>query len=175
MPGGGKAASLQMPIRLLLHGVTTPFQVSSFDGVSNRKSFEVRSTPELANFCARLDAALEPLSKQHNCSKYASLLKEQKGDYPSLFRMKVTIDCKTGKSPTKFFEAGTKRRLSDEEILNLDWKDCTFHVLLWISSVYVNAGTMGPIASPECIVVRREDAFPSIFDDECAQLVESEM
>ena len=90
--------------------------------------------------------------------------------------MKLTIDCLTGKSPVKFFEDGTKRRLSDEEILNLDWKDCTFNVLCRISSVYVNAGTMGPIASPECIVVRREDAFPDVFDEDgCAQLAGAEM
>ena len=66
---GGKVAPLSPPIRLILQGVTTPFPVSSFDGVSNRRSFEVRTTPALTDFCRRLDAVLEPLSAQHNCSK----------------------------------------------------------------------------------------------------------
>ena len=162
---GGKAASIQPPIRLTLTGVTTPFPVSSFDGTSSRRSFEIRTTPELRDFCVRVDAKLQPMGKALHCSNYNSLLKSQKGDYEPLFRTKITID-ETGKSPTKFFEAGTKRRMSNAEVAALDWKECSFNVLLRISSIYVNAGTFGPVATPEAIVVKREDIFPEALDDD---------
>ena len=75
----------------------------------------------------------------------------------------------------QIFEAGTKRRLSDAEVRDLDFRECKFNVLLRISSVYVNAGTYGPVATPEAIVVKREDLFPEILDDCCDQLAELQM
>ena len=54
--------------------------------------------------------------------------------------------------------------MSDAEVSQLDWKECSFNVLLRISSVYVNAGTFGPVATPEAIIVKREDLFPEVFD-----------
>ena len=72
-------------------------------------------------------------------------------------------------------EAGTKRRLSDAEVRDLDFRECKFNVLLRISSVYVNAGTYGPVATPEAIVVKREDLFPEALDDCCDQLTGLEM
>lgn len=162
---GGKSAAIQPPIRLTLTGVTTPFPVSSFDGTSSRRSFELRTTPALRDFCLRLDAKLQPLGKTLHCSNYNSLLKPQKADYEPLFRTKVTID-ETGKSPTKFFWAGTKQRMTDAEVSAIDWRECSFNVLLRISSIYVNSGTFGPVATPEAIVVKREDMFPEALDDE---------
>ena len=94
-----------------------------------------------------------------------SLLKAQKEVDP-LLRTKITIDSETGESPTQFFEAGTRRRLSDAEVRDLDWKECTFNVLLRISSMCVNSGAYGPVATPEAIVVKRLDEFPEFLDDE---------
>ena len=94
---------------------TTPFPVSSFDGTSSRRSFELRSTPALRDFCVRMGAKLEPMGKQLHCNAYNSLLRPQKGDYEPLFRTKLTID-ETGRSLTTFFEAGTKRRMSNAEL-----------------------------------------------------------
>ena len=172
---GGKAAAITPAIRLTLQNATTPFQVSSFDGNSARKSFELRTTPALRDFCVRLDAKLQPFGKKLGCNTYNSLLKEQKADYEPLLRSKLTIDSETGKSPTIFFEAGTKRRLTDAEVRDLDFRECKFNVLLRISSVYVNAGTYGPVATPEAIVVKREDLFPEALDDCCDQLTGLEM
>ena len=59
-PRGGKACSITPAIRLTLQDVTTPFQVSAYDGTSSRKSLDLRSTPQLREFAARLDAKLEP-------------------------------------------------------------------------------------------------------------------
>ena len=172
---GGKAAAIQPTIRLTLQNVTTPFQVSSFDGISARKSLELRSTPAMRDFSVRLDAKLQPFGRRLGCSTYNSLLKEQKADYDPLFRTKVTIDNATGKSPTKFFEAGTKRRLSDAEVKELDFRECSFNILLRIGSVYVNGGSYGPIATPEAVVVKRQDIFPEALEDDCDQLAGLEM
>ena len=68
----------------------------------------------------------------------------------------------------------TKRRLSDAEVQDLDFKECKVNVLLRISSVYVNAGTFSPVATPEAIVVKREDIFPDVLDD-CDQMAGLEM
>ena len=59
--------------------MTTPFQVSAYDGTSSRKSLDLRSTPALREFCARLDAKLEPLARRLGNVTYTSLLKPQKG------------------------------------------------------------------------------------------------
>ena len=86
---GGEAAAISPAIRLTLQNVTTPFQVSTFDGNSARKSFELRSTPALRDVCVRLDAKLQPFGKKLGCNAYSSLLKEQKADYEPLFRSKI--------------------------------------------------------------------------------------
>ena len=99
-PRGGKACSITPAIRLTLQDVTTPFQVIAYDGTSSRKSLDLRSTPELRDFCARLDAKLEPLARRLGNVTYTSLLKPQKGDYEPLLRYKITIN-ETGRSPTK--------------------------------------------------------------------------
>ena len=145
--------------------MTTPFQVSSFDGQSSRKSFDLRSTPELRAFCERLDGKLKPLAQKLGANSYTSLLKPQRGDYDPLVRTKITIDT-TGKSPTKFFEAGTTRRMTDEEVRDLDWRDCTFNVLLRISSCWLQGSGFGPVASPEAIVVSQSGGFPDALDFE---------
>ena len=100
---GGKTAAIQPAIRLTLQNASTPFQVSSFDGSSARKSLELRSSPALRDFCVRLDAKLQPMGKKLGCNAYNSLLKEQK-EYDPLFRTKLTIDNETGKSPTNFLK-----------------------------------------------------------------------
>ena len=56
--------------------------------------------------------------------------------------------------------------MSDAEVSAIDWRECSFNVLLRISSIYVNSGTFGPVATPEAIVVKREDIFPEALDDE---------
>ena len=80
--------------------------MSSFDGNSARKSFELRSTPALRDFCVKLDAKLQPFGKKLGCNAYNSLLKEQKGDYEPLFRTKITIDNETGDHPQNFLRQG---------------------------------------------------------------------
>ena len=75
----------------------------------------------------------------------------------------------------QIFEAGTKRRLRDAEVRDLDFRECKFNVLLRISSAYVNAGTYGPVATPEAIVVKRLDEFPTALDDEGGQIAGLEM
>ena len=86
-----------------------------------------------------------------------------KGDYEPLVRCKITIS-ETGRSPTEFFEEGTKRRLTDEEISNLDWRDYSFNVLLRISSAWLQGSSFGPIATPEAIVVKAAGGFPEALD-----------
>ena len=53
---------------------------------------------------------------------------------------------------------------------DLDWKECSFNVLLRISSIYVNSGAFGPVATPEAIVVKRLGIFPDFLDDEGGQI-----
>ena len=78
-----------------------------------------------------------------------------------------------GRAGRKFLEHGAKRRLTDEEVAILDWRDCSFNVLLRISSVWINGGNYGPIASPEAVVVQREDVFPEglAFDDPAGEIL----
>ena len=67
---------------------------------------------------------------------------------------------------TRFFEAGAKRRLTDEEVRDLDWRDCTFNVLLRISSCWLQGSGFGPVATPEAIVVSQSGGFPDTLDFE---------
>ena len=62
-----------------------------------------------------------------------------------------------------FFEAGTKRRLSDEEVADLPWRDLEMSVMCKITSFWVNAGRWGGSATPEAIMVKRCDQCP--FED----------
>ena len=47
-PRGGKACSITPAVRLTLQDVTTPFQVTAYDGASSRKSLDLRSRPSCA-------------------------------------------------------------------------------------------------------------------------------
>ena len=124
---GGKTASLSVngkPLRMTLKNCTTPFEVSSFDKVSDRKSLDLRADSHTIAFADRLDTELKKHAGKIGCAEsgYSSLLKQAKEGYAPLFRQKITIT-PAGKSPCKFFEAGTKRRLSDEEVAELPWRD----------------------------------------------------
>ena len=57
--------------------------------------------------------------------------------------------------------------MTDAEVRDLGWKECSFNVLRRISSIYVNSGTSGRVATSESIVVKREDIFPEALDDPC--------
>ena len=63
--------------------------------------------------------------------------------------------------------------LTDEEVRDLEWKDCSYNVLLRISSLWINGGNFGPIASTEAVVVKREDAFPEglAFEDPTGEIL----
>ena len=59
---GGKSASISVngkPLRLTLRSCTTPFEVSSYDRVSDRKSLDLRADSHTIAFMDRLDAALK--------------------------------------------------------------------------------------------------------------------
>ena len=74
---GGKSGSLSVngkPLRLTLR-TTTPFEVSSYDRVSDRKSLDLRADDETAAFLTRLDTELK---------KYASKVGCAEGGYTSL-------------------------------------------------------------------------------------------
>ena len=164
---GGKSASLSVngnPLRLTLRNCTTPFDVSSYDRVSDRKSLDLRADDETAAFLTRLDTELKKYAGKVGCAEsgYTSLLKQQKEGFAPLFRQKITIT-PAGKSPCKFFEAGTKRRLTDEEVAELPWRDLEMNVLCKVTSLWVSAGRWGACATPEAIMVTRCDHCP--FDD----------
>ena len=79
---GGKSASLSVngkPLRLTLR-TTTPFEVSSYDRVSDRKSLDLRADDETAAFLIRLDTELKKYAGKVGCAEsgYTSLLKKQK-------------------------------------------------------------------------------------------------
>ena len=164
---GGKSASISVngkPLRLTLRSCTTPFEVSSYDRVSDRKSLDLRADSHTIAFMDRLDNELKKYAGKVGCAEsgYTSLLKEQKEGYAPLFRNKITIT-PAGKSPCKFFEAGSKRRLTDDEVAELPWRDLEMNVLCKVTSLWVNAGRWGASATPEAIMVKRCDQCP--FDD----------
>ena len=99
---------------------------------------------------------------------YRSLLKESKGYYEPTLRTKLTIT-QSGKSSTRFFEYPNKRRMSDEEIKELDFRECQFNMLLRVSSIWINAGNFGCSASPEAIMVKKLDEFPEALAFESAE------
>jgi hypothetical protein len=166
---GGKSASISVngkPLRLTLRSCTTPFEVSSYDRVSDRKSLDLRADSHTIAFMDRLDSELKKYAGKVGCAEsgYTSLLKEQKEGYAPLFRNKITIT-PAGKSPCKFFEAGTKRRLTDEEVAELPWRDLEMNVICKVTSLWVNAGRWGASSTPEAIMVKRCDQCPFGDDD----------
>ena len=57
---GGTTASLSVngkPLRMTLRNCTTPFEISSFDKVSDRKSLDLRADSHTIAFADRLDNA----------------------------------------------------------------------------------------------------------------------
>ncbi len=68
-----------------------------------------------------------------------------------------------------FFEAGTKRRLDDEEISMIPWRDLELNILCRMSSMLINGGGRGPQATPDAIMLKRNDLCP-FADDELASL-----
>ena len=130
----------------------------------------MRTTPEIQEFCKRLDQRVITFAKQLGCKEdnYKSLLKESKGDYEPTLRTKMTIT-PSDQSSTKFFEYPSKRRMSDEEIIELDFRECQFNMLLRISSIWINAGSFGCSASPEAVMVKRMDEFPEALAFESAE------
>ena len=86
---GGETASLSVsgkPLPLTLRNCTTPFEVSSYDRVSDRKSLDLRANNETAAFLTRLDAELKKYAGKVGCAEsgYTSLLKQQKEGYAPL-------------------------------------------------------------------------------------------
>ena len=161
---GGKSATVLLngkPIRLNLKSLTTPFECSAYDKESSRKSLDTRANDELQAWCQQLDKKILPFATKLGCKEanYKSLLKEQKEGYAPLFRQKITISAE-GKSPCKFFEAGSKRRLADKEVSELSWVDLEFNCMCKISSLYVNGPNWGLVATPEAILCRQTDACP---------------
>ena len=62
----------------------------------------------------------------------------------------------------------TKRRLTEEEISAIVWRDCVMNVLLSIKGGYVQSGQWGPLAHVEAIMVKRGDECPFDDDADCA-------
>ena len=166
---GGKSASLSVngkPLRITIKNCTTPFDCSSYDKVSDRKSLDLRADDDTAASLTRLDTELKKHAGKVGCAEsgYTSLLKQQKEGYAPLFRNKITI-LPSGKSPCKFFEAGTKRRLTDDEVAELPWRDLEMNVICKVTSLWVNAGRWGASSTPEAIMVKRCDQCPFGDDD----------
>ena len=151
-------------MRLTLRSCTTPFEVSSYDRVSDRKSLDLRADDETTAFLTRLDTELKKYAGKVGCAEggYTSLLKQQKEGYAPLFRQKIT-NTPAGKSPCKVLEAGAQRRLSDEEVADRSWRDLEMNVMCKVTSLWVNAGKWGASSTPEAIMVKRCDQCP--FDD----------
>ena len=80
---GGKTASISVkskPLHTTLRNCTTPFEVSSYDRVSDRKSLDVRADDNTIAFVGRLDTQLNKYTGKVGCTEsgYTSLLKQQK-------------------------------------------------------------------------------------------------
>ena len=94
---GGKTASLSVngkPLRLTLRNCTTPFEVSSYDRVSDRKSLDLRADDETAAFRNRLDTDLKKYAGKVGCAEsgYTALLKSNS-------RRRASHGCSATKSP----------------------------------------------------------------------------
>ena len=57
----------------------------------------------------------------------------------------------------KFYTAD-KKRMTPEQIAAIDWRDIEMDINLGITSIFVNAGNWGCVASPQSILVRSHDA-----------------
>ena len=160
---GGKTTNFSKPVKLTLKNMTTPFEVTSFDGTSDRKSLDLRSTPEIRDICHAMDKEIKSQAGKLGCKTegYKSLLKEQKEGYDPLFRTKLTLS-NSGKTPVKIFDE-KKRRLSESEIAEITWRDCTMNVLVSVRGCYVQAAQWGPLAHVEAIMLRQEAQCP--FED----------
>ena len=108
--------------------------------------------------CERLDAALLPLAGQLTCQPdgYKSLAKPQREGYEALFRMKLTLD-DSGKTPVKIFDE-KRKRMTPEQIAQIEWRDVSMDINASVSSVFVNSGSFGCVATPQSILVRAQDS-----------------
>ena len=159
-PRGGKSAQLLAdgkPLKLKLRQVATPFPCSSYDKTSTRRALDVRTDPALKDFCQRLDKALLPFAKKLTCQEagYKSLAKPQKEGYEPLFRQKITLD-DDGKTPVKFYDE-SRKRMTPEQIASIEWREVSMDINTTVSSVFVNAGNWGAVASVQSILVRSHD------------------
>ena len=77
----------------------------------------------------RLDNELRKHAGKVGCAEsgYTSLLKVQREGYAPLSHQKISIT-DGGKSSCNFFEAATKRRLTDEEVAGLPWRDLQMNI-----------------------------------------------
>ena len=57
----------------------------------------------------------------------------------------------------KFYTAD-KKRMTPEQIAAIEWRDVSMDINLSISSVFVNSGNWGCVASPQSILVRSHDS-----------------
>ena len=68
---GGKTASISVkskPLRITLRNYTTPFEVFSYDRVSDRKTLDFRADDETIAFVGRLDTELKKVCGQSRLS-----------------------------------------------------------------------------------------------------------
>ena len=144
-PRGGKTCNFAKPVKLMLKECSTPFEVSSYDGISDRKTLDLRSTREIRDFCKRLDEQLKKQGSNIACKPdgYRSLLKDQKEGYDELFRTKLTLSS-SGKTNVKIFDEN-KQRLSEEQIAGITWRDCVMTVLVSIKGCYVHLPMSRPL------------------------------
>ena len=72
---------------------------------------------------------------------------------------KTSVSCglsNDGRTPVKFFDAN-KKRMTPAQIAAIEWRDVEMDINLSISSVFVNAGNWGCVATPSSILVRSND------------------
>ena len=159
-PRGGKSAPLLVDgkqLRLKLRDCTTPFTCSSYDKTSTRRSLDVRTDAGLRQMCERQDAAVLPLAGQLTCKPdgYKTLAKAQREGYEPLFRMKLSLD-DSGKTPVKIYDE-RRKRMTPEQIAQIEWRDVSMDINASVSSVFVNSGSYGCVATPLSILVRSND------------------
>ena len=57
----------------------------------------------------------------------------------------------------KFYDEN-KKRMTPEQIAAIEWRDVEMDINLSISSIFVNAGNWGCVATPQSIMVRSHDS-----------------
>ena len=104
-----------------------------------------------------MDNAVLAHAKKLSCSEagYKSLAKSQREGYDPLFRQKITLD-DAGNTPVKIFDE-KRKRLTSADIAALEWRDIKMDINLSISSVFVNAGNWGCVATPHSILVKNNE------------------